>query len=61
MSNVKNLTLAEAKNQLRMNRSLYESLKGNTPIEDMARFREVWLEPLEGLIKELDAQRGGAK
>jgi hypothetical protein len=53
MSDIKQLTLEEAKNQLRMNLSLIEMLKGNTPIEIIAMFREKWVEPLEELIEEL--------
>ena len=40
MFNNKQLTSAEAKTQLRMNSTLIEMLKGDTPIETIALFRE---------------------
>lgn len=53
MKDIRQLTLEEAETQLKMNLSLIEMLKKNTSLEDIARFREVWVEPLEGLVKEL--------
>ena len=45
--------LKQAKIELRMNLSLIEMLKGNTPLEDLANLREEWIEPLECLIEGL--------
>jgi len=59
LSDIKQLTLEEAKTQLRMNLSLIEMLKGNTPIETIALFREHWVEPLERLVKELSVEEVG--
>ncbi len=57
MSNIKQLTLEEAKTQFKMYASIIEMLKGNTPIETIARFRELWVEPLEELIKNLSENK----
>lgn len=52
--------LKQAKIELRMNLSLLEMLKGNTPLEMLADLREQWVEPLESPIDELgDAGRAG--
>jgi len=48
--------LKQAKIELRMNLSLLEMLKGNTPLEDLANLREQWVKPLERLVHEI--QRG---
>lgn len=53
MPDIKQMTLEEAERQLKMNKSLIEMLKGNTELEVIAKFREMWVEPLEGLVKEL--------
>jgi hypothetical protein len=45
--------LKQAKIELRINRSLIEMLKGNTPLEDLANLRAIWIEPLERLVREL--------
>jgi hypothetical protein len=50
--------LNQAKIELRMNHSLLEMLKGNTPLADLANLREQWVEPLEKLIKELKPADG---
>lgn len=55
MPDIKQLTLAEAERQLKMNLSLIEMLKGNTDLEAIARFREIWVEPIQELIRELKA------
>ena len=46
--------LEQAKIELRMNLSLIEMLKGNTPLEDLANLREEWIGPLRELVKELE-------
>ena len=55
MKDIKQLTLDEAERQLKMNLSLIELLKGNTDLEAIARFREIWVEPIEELIRVLKA------
>jgi hypothetical protein len=50
---IKQLTLEEAERQLTMNLSLIEMLKGNTDVEAIARFREIWVEPIQELIRVL--------
>jgi len=45
--------LKQARIELKMNLSLLEMLKGNTPLESLADLRDRWVEPLEVLIKEL--------
>jgi hypothetical protein len=45
--------LSEARITLNMNLSLLEMLKGNTPVEDIAKFRDEWAEPYERLVSEL--------
>ena len=57
MPDMKTLVLEEAKTQLKMNRSLLEMLKGNTPLEDLAKLRDEWVEPLEDLVRELESER----
>jgi hypothetical protein len=52
-SDIKSLTLEEAKHQLKMNLSILEMLKENTPLDALASIREDWVEPLERLIAEL--------
>jgi hypothetical protein len=47
--------LKQAKIELRMNLSLLEMLKGNTPLKDLANLRERWVEPLDCLIKRLES------
>jgi hypothetical protein len=37
-----------------MNLSLLEMLTGNTPLEDLANFREEWIEPLKDLVRKLE-------
>jgi hypothetical protein len=54
MPDLKQLTLEEAKQQLNMKRSMLEMLKDNTRLGDLANLRELWIEPLERLIKELE-------
>lgn len=46
--------IEKARTQLKMNLSLLEMLKGNTPLEDLAIFREQWVEPLVVLLRELE-------
>jgi hypothetical protein len=53
----RNLVLSETKTQLKMNQSMLEMLKGNTPLEDLARLRDVWVTPLEELVRELENER----
>jgi hypothetical protein len=53
MRAIRRLTLLEVERKLKMNNSLIEMLKGNTDLEDIAKFRELWVEPLEALLKEL--------
>jgi hypothetical protein len=48
--------LKQAKLELKMNLSLIEMLKGNTPLEDLANLRKEWIEPLQGVIDELERQ-----
>ena len=55
MPDIKQLTLAEAERQLKMNLSLIEMLKGNTDLETIARFRGMWVEPIQELIRGLKA------
>ena len=54
MPDLKQLTLEEAKQQLKMKRSMLEMLKDNTRLDDLANLKELWIEPLERLIKELE-------
>lgn len=49
--------LKEDKARLKMNLSLLEMLKGNTQPQDIAALREVWVEPLQHLIEELQSSR----
>ena len=42
---LKTMVLEEARTQLKMNRSLLEMLEDSTPLEDLARLREEWVEP----------------
>ena len=51
------MVLEEAKTQLKMNQSMLEILKGNTPLEDLARLRDEWVAPLEDLVRELESER----
>ncbi|MGB2958232.1 MAG: hypothetical protein WBD30_05055 [Bacteroidota bacterium] len=51
------MVLEEAKTQLKMNQSMLEMLKGNTPLEDLARLRDEWVAPLEDLVRELESER----
>jgi ribosomal protein S16 len=51
--------LQQAKIELRMNRSLLEMMKGNTPTEALVQLREEWVTPLERLIAELDNLQAG--
>lgn len=51
--------LQEAQTELKMNRSLLEMLNGNTALEDIAKLREVWVEPLEQLVATL--RNGGGQ
>lgn len=37
-----------------MNLSLLDMLNGNTSLEDLANLRELWVEPRENLMKELE-------
>jgi hypothetical protein len=53
MSDIRRRTLEESVTQLKMNKSLIEMLKGTTEIEVIARFREIWVDPLEVLVNEL--------
>ena len=46
--------LQQAKIELRMNKSLLEMLKGNTPPAALLVLREEWLSPLERLIADLE-------
>lgn len=50
---LKTMVLEETKTQLKMNRSMLEMLEDNTPLEDLARLRDEWVDPLERLAKEL--------
>ena len=52
---IKQVTLAEAERQLKMNLSLVEMLKGNTDPDAIARLRKVWVEPIQELIRVLKA------
>ena len=54
MPDMKQMTLEEAKQQLKMKRSMLEMLKDNTRLDDLANLRELWTEPLERLIKDLE-------
>jgi hypothetical protein len=56
LGDLRSEVLKQAKIELRMNLSLLEMLKGNTPLEDLANLRERWVEPLERLVHEI--QRG---
>ena len=47
--------LKQAKSELKMNLSLIEMLKGNTPLEDLANLREAWVEPLIKVVSELES------
>jgi hypothetical protein len=46
--------LQQAKIERRMNRSLLEMMKGNTPTEALDDLRAEWVTPLGGLITELE-------
>ncbi len=48
--------LDEARLQYKMNTSVLEMLKRNTPLEDLARIRDVWVTPIKELINELEAK-----
>lgn len=54
LGDLKSEVLKQAKIELRMNLSLLEMLKGNTPLEDLANLREKWVEPLQRLLRELE-------
>jgi len=55
MMNIQRQTvLAEARTQLRMNESMLEMLKGNTPLEELVSLRDVWVTPLEELVREME-------
>lgn len=56
MPDIKELALAEAERQLKMNLSLIAMLKGNTPDEVIADFREEWLQPWEEAVVELESR-----
>lgn len=56
MPDIKEPTLAEAERQLTMNLSLIAMLKGNTPDEVIATFREQWVEPWEDVVVELKSR-----
>ena len=56
MPDIKNMTLAEAERQLKMTLSLIAMLKGNTPDEVIANFREEWVEPWEDVVVELKSR-----
>ncbi|HTY58530.1 MAG TPA: hypothetical protein VMF59_06910 [Bacteroidota bacterium] len=51
--------LRQARIELKMNLSLLEMLKGNTQLEDLANFRKEWVEPLKGLVDDLERIRPG--
>jgi hypothetical protein len=40
-----------------MNQSLLEMLKDSTPLEELARLRDVWVTPLEEIVRELESNR----
>ena len=58
LGELKGDVLKQAKLELKMSLSLLEMLKGNTQLQDLAKFRQEWNEPLERLIKELEKLTG---
>jgi hypothetical protein len=57
MPDIRQLTLEEAKRERKMYLSVIEMLKDNTPVETIARFRELWVEPLQELIQNLSENK----
>jgi hypothetical protein len=51
---LRKMVLEEARSQLKANQSLLRMLEKSTPLEDLARLREVWVEPLEQLVQDLE-------
>lgn len=53
MPDIKQEVLEEAKKQLKMNLSVIDMLKRNTPLWAIAKSRDEWVTPLEKLVHDL--------